>query len=222
MNLFKSVLLDLPNHLSDTIYLWDSQIGQKGRIMGELIGYARVSSKGQNIAPQIDALTRAGVSNEHLYQDKASGTKRDGRTELEALLSRGVRRGDKLVITRLDRLARSMRDLQNIAHALKEKEVDLFVTEQAIDTSTPEGRLFFNMLGSIAEFETELRKARQREGIDAALAKGDESPFKGRPATIDADKVASLRQQGKTPTAIAKELGIARSSVYRYLEKVEG
>lgn len=186
--------------------------------MGELIGYARVSSKRQNIALQIDALTRAGVSTEHLYQEKVSGTKRDGRTELEALLSRGVRRGDKLVITRLDRLARSMRDLQNIAHALKEKEVDLFVTEQAIDTSTAEGRLFFNMLGSIAEFETELRKARQREGIDAALAKGDGSPFKGRPATIDADEVTALRQQGKTPTAIAKELGIARSSVYRYLK----
>ena len=189
--------------------------------MGELIGYARVSSKGQNITPQIDALTRAGVKPYHLYKEKASGTKRDGRVELDALLSRGVRRGDKLVITRLDRLARSMRDLQNIAHMLKEKEVDLVVTEQAIDTSTAEGRLFFNMLGSIAEFETELRKARQREGIDAALAKGPNSPFKGRPATIDADQVAALRQQGMSPTAIAKALGIARSSVYRYLESVE-
>ncbi|MEP1698302.1 MAG: recombinase family protein [Paracoccaceae bacterium] len=185
--------------------------------MGEMIGYARVSSKSQNITPQIDALTRAGVAPEHLYQEKASGTKRDGRTELEALLSRGVRRGDKLVITRLDRLARSMRDLQNIAHVLKAKEVDLFVTEQAIDTSTAEGRLFFNMLGSIAEFETELRKARQREGIDAALAKGDESPFRGRPETIDRNNVNKLREKGMTPTAIAKELGIARSSVYRCL-----
>ena len=187
--------------------------------MGELIGYARVSSKGQNIAPQIDALTRAGVSPEHLYQEKASGTKREGRTQLETLLSRGLRRGDKLVITRLDRLARSMRDLQNIAHALKEKEVDLFVTEQAIDTSSAEGRLFFNMLGSIAEFETELRKARQREGIDAALAKGPGSPFQGRPATIDGQRITALREQGKTPTAIAKELDIARSSVYRYLKE---
>ena len=82
---------------------------------------------------------------------------------------------------------------------------------------TAEGRLFFNMLGAISEFETELRKARQREGIDAALAKGADSPFKGRPVTIDAFRVLSLRQQGMTPTAIAKELGIARSSVYRYL-----
>jgi len=187
--------------------------------MGELIGYARISSKGQNIEPQVAALTRAGVRSEHLYQEKASGTKREGRVELDALLSRGIRRGDKLVITRLDRLARSMRDLQNIAHALREKEVDLMVTEQAIDTSTAEGRLFFNMLGSIAEFETELRKARQRDGIDAALAKGPDSPFKGRPQTIEADKVVALKAEGLTPSAIAKKMGIARSSVYRMLDK---
>lgn len=187
--------------------------------MGELIGYARVSSKGQNIEPQVAALTRAGVKAEHLYKEKASGTKRQGRVELDALLARGIRRGDKLVITRLDRLARSMRDLQNIAHALREKEVDLMVTEQAIDTSTAEGRLFFNMLGSIAEFETELRKARQRDGIDAALAKGPDSPFKGRPQTIEADKVVALKAEGMTPSAIAKQMGIARSSVYRMLDK---
>ncbi len=185
--------------------------------MGELIGYARVSSRGQNIAPQIDALTRAGVQAEHLYEEKASGTSRAGRAELDALLHRGIRKGDKLVVTRLDRLARSLRDLQNIAHDLKEREVDLIVLEQAIDTSTAEGRLFFNMLGAIGEFETELRKARQREGIDAALAKGNESPFKGRPASIDGDRVLELRKEGMTPTAIAKALGIARSSVYRYL-----
>lgn len=185
--------------------------------MGEFVGYARVSSRSQNIEPQIAALKRAGVSEEHLYQEKASGTNRKGRIELEVLLSRGVRRGDKLVVTRLDRLARSLRDLQNIAHKLKEKEVDLVVTEQAIDTSTPEGRLFFNMLGSIAEFETELRKARQREGIAAALAKGDASPFRGRPASIDGKKVQELKERGHTPSQIATELGIARSSVYRYL-----
>ena len=185
--------------------------------MGEMIGYARVSSRGQNIAPQINALTRAGVKTDHMYHEKVSGTSRAGRAELEALLHRGIRKGDKLVVTRLDRLARSLRDLQNIAHDLKEREVDLVVLEQSIDTSTAEGRLFFNMLGAIGEFETELRKARQREGIDAALAKGADSPFKGRPATIDANMVLSLRQQGMTPTAIAKELGVARSSVYRYL-----
>lgn len=185
--------------------------------MSEMIGYARVSSKGQNIEPQVDALLKAGVREEHLYQEKVSATSRTGRAELEVLLHRGVRKGDRLVVTRLDRLARSMRDLHNIAEELEEREVDLVVLEQAIDTSTAEGRLFFNMLGAISQFETELRKARQREGIDAALAKGSDSPFKGRPATICADEILALRAEGKSPTQIGKQLGIARSSVYRYL-----
>lgn len=185
--------------------------------MGELVGYARVSSRAQSLDIQIAALARAGVRSEHLYAEKASGKKRDGREELDALLHRGVRKGDKLVVTRLDRLARSLRDLQNISHTLKEKEVELLVLEQAIDTATAEGRLFFNMLGAIAEFETEIRKARQREGIDAALALGEESPFQGRPASIEAAKVQQLKEHGNTPTEIAKIMGIARSSVYRYL-----
>ena len=196
----------------------DSLLGHSEVKLGELIGYARVSSKNQNLDPQIDALLRAGVNPDHLYQEKVSGTSRTGRTELEALLHRGVRKGDKLVVTRLDRLARSLRDLQNISHELNEREVDLVVLEQSIDTSTAEGRLFFNMLGAIGEFETELRKARQREGIDAALAKGKDSPFKGRPATINKGRIAELYAQGKTPTAIARELNIARSSVYRLLK----
>lgn len=185
--------------------------------MGEMIGYARVSSRGQNIEPQIAALIAAGVQKEHLYQEKVSGTKRAGRVELDELLRRGIRKGDVVVCTRLDRLARSSRDLHNIVHILEEKGVGLKVIEQDIDTTTNTGQFFFAMLGAIAAFETGIRKERQREGIDAALAKGDDSPFKGRPATIQADQVNSLRQQGMTPTKIAKEMGIARSSVYRYL-----
>lgn len=187
--------------------------------MGELVGYARVSSVGQKLDVQLAALTGAGVSEEHLYREKASGTKRDGRQALEELLTRGIRKGDTLVVTRLDRLARSTRDLHNIAHTLTSKGVGLRVLEQAIDTTTPEGRMFFTMLSAVAEFETEIRKARQREGIDAALAKGAESPFKGRPATIDGDEVNTMKAKGMTPTAIAKALGVARSSVYRYLKE---
>lgn len=185
--------------------------------MGEMIGYARVSSRSQNLDVQIDALTRAGVKSEHLYSEKESGTSRSGRDALDELLSRGIRKGDTVVCMRLDRLARSTRDLHNIAHTLEEKGVGLKVLEQNIDTTTPEGRLFFTMLSAISTFETEIRKARQREGIDAALSKGDASPFKGRPATIDADEVQKLREAGNSPTAIAKQLGIARSSVYRCL-----
>jgi DNA invertase Pin-like site-specific DNA recombinase len=185
--------------------------------MGDLIGYARVSTAGQKLDIQESALTRVGVNEELIYKEKVSGTKLAGREVLEEMLSRGIRKGDTVVVTRLDRLARSSRDLHNISHILQQKSVGLKVIEQDIDTNTPSGRLFFTILGGIAEFETEIRKERQREGIDAALAKGADSPFRGRPPSIDAQLISTLRERGMTPTAIAKELGVARSSVYRYL-----
>lgn len=185
--------------------------------MGELIGYAQVSSVGQKLDVQVAALTAVGVSAEHLYSDKVSSTKRDGRQALDDLVTRGSRSGDTLAVTRLDRLARSTCDLHNVAHALTAKGASLRVLEQDIDTTTPEGRMVFRMLSAVAEFGTEIRKARQREGINAALAKGPNSPFKGRPATIEGNKVKAMQAEGMTPTVIAKALGVARSSVYRYL-----
>ncbi|MFY0681501.1 MAG: recombinase family protein [Thalassovita sp.] len=199
------------------MHLPDSLIGHGGQNLGEFIGYGRVSSRSQSLDVQIAALTEAGVREEHLYLEKASGRKRDGRDALEEMLNRGIRKGDVVVCTRLDRLARSTRDLLKIADTLEDKGVDLKILEQPIDTSTAAGRLFFTMLGAFAEFEASIRADRQREGIDAALAKGDDSPFKGRPATIDGEMVKRLRQEGMSPTAIGKHLGIARSSVYRYL-----
>ena len=189
--------------------------------MGELIGYARVSSRGQSLDVQIAALTGAGVTSEHLYSEKVSGRKQEGRAALADLLARGIRKGDTVVCTRLDRLARSTRDLLQIADTLEQKGVNLRVLEQPIDTSTAAGKLFFTILGAFGEFEASIRAERQREGIDAALEKGDASPFKGRPASLDVDKMTKLKTEGLAPTAIAKKLGIARSSVYRLLDPKE-
>lgn len=133
-------------------------------------------------------------------------------------MGRGIRKGDTVVCTRLDRLARSTRDLLQITETLEQKGVDLKVLEQPIDTSNPTGKLFFTILGAFGEFEAGIRAERQREGIDAALAKGADSPFKGRPPTIDRIAVRQLHDDGMPPTTIANNLGIARSSVYRYLQ----
>jgi DNA invertase Pin-like site-specific DNA recombinase len=104
---------------------------------------------------------------EVIRAEKASGTGRDGRTELQALLE-FLRAGDTLVVTRIDRLARSLKDLQDIVHELKARGVALKATEQPVDTSTAAGKAFLDMLGMFAEFDTNLRRERQLEGINAA------------------------------------------------------
>src|ERR1700756_2330876 len=176
-----------------------------------IIGYARVSTTDQDLAIQQAALKAAGC--EVIRSEKMSGTSRDGRTELATLLD-FIRRGDTLVVTRIDRLARSIGDLQDIVRALKAKGASLKATEQPIDTSTAAGKAFLDMLGVFAEFETNLRKERQLEGIAKAKEAG---VYKGRPASIDADHVRELKAQGVGPTKIAKALGIGRASVYRAL-----
>lgn len=182
--------------------------------MPEMIGYARVSSRTQDLTIQTDALTGAGCTK--LFSEKISGTRTAGRKELERMLDY-VREGDVLTITKLDRLARSLPDLLKITARLEEKGVQLRCLDQAIDTTTPEGRMTYQILGAVAEFETSIRKARQREGIDAALAKGPDSPFKGRPAKIaKTDVEAAIKAHG-SKAAAAKALGISRDSVYRVL-----
>ena len=179
-----------------------------------LYGYARVSTLEQDVRIQRAALKAAGC--DVIRSEKASGTRRDGRTELEVLLE-FLRPGDALVITRIDRLAGSLRDLQNIVHELKAKRVALRATEQPIDTGTAAGKAFLDMLGVFAEFETNLRKERQAEGIAAAKARG---VYKGRKAKIDPAVVRELRHKEKLgPAAIARRLGIGRASVYRVLAK---
>ena len=173
------------------------------------IGYARVSSTGQNEAAQVDILNRHGV--EELFVDKASGTSRDGRPALANAI-KFARKGDTIIVTRLDRLARSVLDLHTIARELQSKGVDLVVTEQNIDTTTPTGRLMFNMLGAIAEFETDLRRERQLEGIAKAKAEGR---YLGRPVTVDGEAIVAALAAGEKPAAVARRFKVARSTVYR-------
>jgi DNA invertase Pin-like site-specific DNA recombinase len=177
--------------------------------MGVLVGYSRVSSVGQSLEVQIDQLRAAGC--EEVFQEKRSGTTRQGRTELEAAL-RFVRKGDVLCVTRLDRLARSVSDLVKIMDILTEKQVGFRVLQQALDTTTNEGRLLLQIMGAFAEFETSIRKERQSEGIAKAKVKG---VYKGRPKSIDPSQIESLKQEGLGASAIAKQLGIGRASVYR-------
>ena len=180
-----------------------------------LYGYARVSTTEQDLTIQQEALRAAGC--QVIRSEKKTGTKREGRTELDLLLE-FLRDGDTLVVTRIDRLARSMKDLQDIVHDLKGRGVALKATEQPIDTGTAAGKAFLDMLGVFAEFETNLRRERQMEGIAAAKAKG---VYKGRPATIDPAEIRRLHKEDRLgPAAIARRLGIARSSVYRVLPHV--
>ena len=179
-----------------------------------LYGYARVSSLDQDLAIQEEKLRTAGC--QVIRAEKRSGAGREGRTELQLLLD-FLHQGDTLVVTRIDRLARSVRDLQDIVHELRAKGVALKATEQSVDTGSAAGKAFLDMLGVFAEFETNLRRERQLEGIRAAKAKGI---YKGRKPSIDPLEVRRLREaEGLGPSAIARRLGIGRASVYRVLEQ---
>jgi DNA invertase Pin-like site-specific DNA recombinase len=176
------------------------------------IGYARVSTIDQSLEIQEATLKAAGC--EVIRSEKHTGTTTTGRAELQTVLD-FLRSGDVLMVTRIDRLARSIGDLQDIVRAVKAKGAALRATEQAsIDTSTAEGKCFLDMLGVFAEFETNLRKERQLEGIAKAKQAG---VYKGRPASIDPAQIRQLKDQGIGPSEIAKRLGIGRASVYRAL-----
>jgi DNA invertase Pin-like site-specific DNA recombinase len=177
-----------------------------------IIGYARVSSTGQSLEVQQDALAAAGC--EKVFSEKRSGTTTAGRDALGEAME-FAREGDVLMVTRLDRLARSMTDLRTIVDALEAKGVGFRCIQQgAVDTTSSMGRLVLNMLGAVAEFETDLRKERQRDGIEKAKVAG---AYKGRPVSIEATKVQELKASGMGASDIAKALGIGRASVYRHL-----
>lgn len=176
-------------------------------------GYARVSASSQSLAIQQEALRASGC--DVVRSEKATGTKLEGRTELETIIQ-FARAGDSITVTRIDRLARSVGDLAAIVSRLEAKGVSLRVLEQPVDTSTAAGRCFLQMLGVFAEFETAIRRERQLEGVEKAKAEGI---YKGRKPTIDAERIKALAAQGMGATAIAKELNVARASVYRLLAR---
>lgn len=175
------------------------------------IGYARVSTNEQDTTIQREALQR--VQCDIVREEKVSGTTTKGRAELAAILD-FIRAGDTLIVTRIDRLARSIADLQVIVHQLRERGAMLQATEQPIDTSTAAGKAFLDMLGVFAEFETNLRRERQREGIAKAKAAGK---YRGRLPKIDPREILRLKDAGLKPSQIAKHLRIGRASVYRHL-----
>jgi DNA invertase Pin-like site-specific DNA recombinase len=176
-------------------------------------GYARVSTIDQDLAIQEAALKAAGCT--VIRAEKKSGSTKQDRKELNTLLE-FMREGDSLVVTRVDRLARSVGDLQDIVRLLKEKGVTLKATEQPIDTSSAAGKAFLDMLGVFAEFETNLRRERQMEGIAAAKSRG---VYKGRKPHVDVAKIRRLRSEGIGPTEIARTLNTGRASVYRALRE---
>jgi DNA invertase Pin-like site-specific DNA recombinase len=177
-----------------------------------LVGYARVSSVGQSLDVQEDLLRQAGC--EKVFAEKKSGRTAAERKELQEAIEY-VREGDTLIVTRLDRLARSIMDLRQIVDQLAAKGVSFRCLQQgAIDTTRSDGKLLLNILASFAEFEADIRSERQRDGIEKAKAKG---VYKGRPKAIKPDDVRRLKSCGMGATQIAEELGIGRASVYRAL-----
>ena len=177
-----------------------------------LIGYCRTSTLDQKygLEAQIDALNEQGV--EKVFSEQVSSVA--DRPELESALD-FCREGDVLVVTKLDRLARSIHDLWKIVNRLESKRVELRILDLNLDTQTPTGRLMLSMMGALAQFELENLLLRQREGIARAKAEGK---FRGRVATARAKKseIQKLIEGGVRPSQIAEQLGISRASVYRY------
>ena len=178
-----------------------------------LVGYARVSSSGQSLDVQLEQLEAAGCA--RIYSEKFTGTTTAGRDKLEEAIGL-VREGDVLVVTRLDRLARSIVDLRKIIDRLAARGCDFKALQQGtIDTTRSDGKLLLNILASFAEFENDLRRERQVEGIAKARERG---VYKGRPVTVDPAEVRRLAAEGLGAVAIAEKLGIGRTSVWRALK----
>ncbi len=181
------------------------------------IGYARVSTKDQNLALQRDALAKEGCG--QIFEEKQSGAKSD-RPELRRMIDQ-LREGDTVIIWKLDRLGRSLRDLVNLVTEIQDKGAGLKSLHDSIDTTTPQGKLTFHLFAALAEFEREIIADRTRAGLESARARGRKG---GRPKGLSRkaqDKAiiaATLYRQGTPVSEIAEHLHISKSTLYRYLE----
>jgi DNA invertase Pin-like site-specific DNA recombinase len=179
-------------------------------------GYARVSSNSQDYTGQVEALKAAGC--EKIFSEKASGKSTNGRKEFEKL-KRALLPGDTVVVVKLDRLARSSRDLHNILHELQEIGCEFVsLRESWCDTTTPAGKLMTTIMGGIAEFERELIRVRCEEGIQRAKDKGTQF---GRPARLDASqkrKIAARYASGETMAELAAEYEVGEATIWRALQ----
>jgi DNA invertase Pin-like site-specific DNA recombinase len=178
-----------------------------------LVGYARVSSVGQSLNVQLSKLKHC----DKIFMEKKSGAKGKPKGLTDCL--EYVREGDTLVVTRLDRLARSTLHLCQIADELQRKQVNLEVIDQNIDTSDATGRLLFNMLSAIAQFETEIRAERQMDGIIKAKERGVQF---GRKKKLTPEQIIQLnrrREQGTLIKTLMQDYGLSKVSVYRYLKE---
>ncbi len=179
------------------------------------VGYARVSSTGQNLEAQIELLKKAGC--QKIFQEKKSGTNRANRVELEKALD-FVREGDTFIVTRLDRCSRNTLDLYKILEFLKNKKVEFKATEQEFDTSTSTGKLMIGLLAIVSEFETDLRAERQAEGIKSAMARGVKFGAKRKMTEEQVIEAMELQKKGEmTNQQIADRFGVGRSTLLRYV-----
>lgn len=186
---------------------------------GWTLGYARVSTDGQDLTAQTDALVALGVPAERVFTDKGmTGTKRD-RPGLKSALA-ACRPGDTLVVTKLDRLARSLRDATDIAEELTRRGVRLNLGGSVYDPTDPVGRLLFNVLGMVAEFESDLIRARTREGMATARVRGKLKGRKPKLSPAQERHLVALHRAGDHSIAELVELfGIGRATVYRALDR---
>lgn len=182
-----------------------------------LIGYARVSTSEQHLDLQLDALEKAGCEADAIYTDTVSGAKTE-REGLTTALSH-LRKGDKLVVWKLDRLGRSLQHLIEMINALHDKGIGFQSLQENIDTTTSGGKLTFHIFGALAEFERDLIRERTQAGLAAARARGRKG---GRKRVMSAKQIKMAKTLRKDPKNTIKDicdtLGVSRSTLYRYLD----